>query len=655
MNAVPPPLFEALFDTAPGGLAVLTGANFVIRRVNHAYQSLLPRPHANPVGRTFAEVWGKSDGSAERRAALEKALETGQPPCSLTCELRTADGSLRAFTVTAQMVEHNGERILLEALWEVSPAKSAEQERAQLMEQLQAEKNRAWQPLAQTQQHALELDAIIESMSDPVLVYDPTGLIIRVNHSAVRAYGFDPTGMNRDVSVLRLNVRDADGRLVESKKLPSARALSGEAVNSEPLEITNEQGVELIYQVSAAPIIAGGVMTGVVSIWHNVTERDRLLAENHRQAERFRDLANSMPQLVWMATPDGAVDYYNQRYKEYDGIQPDTSQTWAWAPVLHPEDAAASMHAWQIAVATGTPYQAEHRVRMADGSYRWHLSRGIPVHDENGNIARWYGTATDIHSYKIAEEKLKNHTARLERSNRDLQEFAFVASHDLQEPLRKIEAFGDVLLQRSAALDERQRDLIARLRQSAQRMREMIDGLLQLSRLNTHALAFTPVDLSQTAAEALADLEAALQRSGGSVSIAALPVVDGDPIQLRRLFQNLIDNALKFQPKQGQARVHIYTRQPDHETVEIYVQDNGIGFDMEHASRLFQPFQRLVGRGEYEGSGIGLSICRRIVERHAGEIRVVSQEDQGTTFVIRLPIHQKLNDQERGKTYDSAK
>jgi PAS domain S-box-containing protein len=246
----------------------------------------------------------------------------------------------------------------------------------------------------------------------------------------------------------------------------------------------------------------------------------------------------------------------------------------------------------------------------------------------------------DISERKKAEAAIQYSVQQLERSNRDLQDFAFVASHDLQEPLRKIQVFSERLAKDADNLSAQQQDSLSRVGSAAQRMQTMVDGLLELSRLTTHGQAFRAVDLDEVVQEALADLELAISRSQAEIEVADLPVVQADPAQMRRLFLNLIGNALKFQPPGGRPKVHVSASRPDAETVQVAVQDNGIGFDPHQADQIFQPFQRLVGRSEYEGSGLGLAICRRIVERHGGDIRARSSVGAGTTIIVTLPLKQ---------------
>jgi PAS domain S-box-containing protein len=374
---------------------------------------------------------------------------------------------------------------------------------------------------------------------------------------------------------------------------------------------------------------------------HDITERKQAEVALRESEQRFHSLADSMPQLVWTALPDGTVDYYNQRYQEYREIKPVEGAAWEWGPVLHPDDLQPTVDAWHRSVETGEIYQIEHRVQISDGSYRWHLSRSVPMRDKSGQVIRWFGTATDIHDLKVAEERLKVYAERLEHSNRELEQFAFMASHDLQEPLRKIEMFGDLLLERATCLNDQERSFVDRMRNASGRMRDMVEGLLQLSRITTQGKPFIPADLSQVTSEVLHDLEGQIWRTNGKVDVEPLPTVEGDALQLRQLMQNLIGNALKYHQPGIAPEINVYAEQGSGK-VQIFVEDNGIGFAQEEAERIFQPFQRLVGRSQYEGSGMGLAICRRIVERHGGEIAALSKPGQGTTVIVTLPSIQEM-------------
>jgi light-regulated signal transduction histidine kinase (bacteriophytochrome) len=225
-----------------------------------------------------------------------------------------------------------------------------------------------------------------------------------------------------------------------------------------------------------------------------------------------------------------------------------------------------------------------------------------------------------------------------------------VASHDLQEPLRKIQAFGD-LLERDCgpALSTDGREYLEYMQDAARRMQSLIQALLTLSRVTTRGQPFVRVDLGKLAEEVLGNLQMRLQQTGGSVEISPLPPIEADPTQMQQLCQNLIGNALKFHRPEEPPVIHVSGRfvedppsaAPRAALCQVTVQDNGIGFDEKYLDRIFAPFQRLHGPAQYEGTGIGLAICRKIVERHGGSISARSTPGEGATFTLTLPVHQR--------------
>jgi PAS domain S-box-containing protein len=253
----------------------------------------------------------------------------------------------------------------------------------------------------------------------------------------------------------------------------------------------------------------------------------------------------------------------------------------------------------------------------------------------------------DITERKRAERSLKRFAAELERSNRELQEFASVASHDLQEPLRKIQAFGDRLRTRCGeTLGEQGRTYLERMHHAAGRMSSLITDLLAFARVTARAQPFVPVDVGVVVREVLSDLEERVQQTGARVEVGALPSLEADPLQMRQLVQNLLSNALKFHRPSEPPVVKVQARLQEGGTGDrgplwqLAVEDNGIGFDEQYLDRIFNVFQRLHGRDEYDGTGMGLAICRKIVERHAGTITAHSRPGHGATFLVTLPGRQ---------------
>jgi PAS domain S-box-containing protein len=415
-------------------------------------------------------------------------------------------------------------------------------------------------------------------------------------------------------------------------------------------------------------------------------ERGRAEAALRESEARLRTLTAALPHIVWEAGPDGLPEYYNRRWYEYTGLTVEDSLGHGWTTPLHPEDRAPTLRRWQESVATGTPYQIDYRLRGADGVYRWFYGLALPHRDAVGRIVKWFGTCTDIDDRKRTredlEERVRERTrelteanaalqaeieerkrleakaevsaAELQRSNRELEEFASVASHDLQEPLRKIQTFGDRLQSKCAAdLGEQGREFLERMLSSAARMRSLIDDLLTYSRISTRTLPFTAVDLNVVTREVVSDLEGRLHQTGGRVEAGSLPTLEADALQMRQLLQNLVSNGLKFH-RPGEppvVRVEAEVLPGDEgeagPRVRLAVGDNGIGFEEVYLDRIFTMFQRLHGRTEYDGTGVGLAICRKIVERHHGHITARSAPGQGATFLVTLPLRQQ-KEAERG-------
>ncbi len=260
---------------------------------------------------------------------------------------------------------------------------------------------------------------------------------------------------------------------------------------------------------------------------------------------------------------------------------------------------------------------------------------------KDGGASGFFAFVTDITELMQIEGSLAKYTLELERSNKELQDFAHVASHDLQEPLRKIIAFGDRLKTTNAAvLNEQGRDYLDRMQKASIRMQHLVEDLLQLARVTTKARPFEATDMQVVIQEVLSDLAERIRQTKGLVSVGEMPVLDADKMQMRQLFQNLIANALKFHKEGNQPCIAMKSTRVDGEFCEITVEDNGVGFDEKYLDRIFKPFERLHGRGEYEGTGMGLAICSKIAKRHGGEITARSAPGMGSTFIVKLPFHQ---------------
>jgi len=308
---------------------------------------------------------------------------------------------------------------------------------------------------------------------------------------------------------------------------------------------------------------------------------------------------------------------------------------------------------------TGEPQVFEIRILRLDGAQFWARVEAHVAQDGESGTPVCRVALSDITERKRAEDALhesnqrykslnaelevrvRERTAELERKNVELQDFAFIASHDMHEPLRKIQTFGSLLEAKLGdRLGEGERDYLVRMTGAADRMREVLDALLRYSRVEAKGEEFRLVNLDDVVKGAVNDLEIQIKEVGARVEIDPLPRVSGDTSQLRQLFQNLVSNALKYQRPGIKSVIRIYGEEKDG-TGRVFVEDHGIGFDEKYLHKIFQPFQRLHGRTEYPGTGIGLAICKKIVERHWGTITATSTPGKGSTFIITLPVEKQ--------------
>ncbi len=411
--------------------------------------------------------------------------------------------------------------------------------------------------------------------------------------------------------------------------------------------------------VLMATVLSAVILTlATLLILRDIAVRRRAEEALAQEHNLLRGVMDAMPEQVFVTDRNGCFIIDNISHRNFIGVKLTREIEGRTPSDFFPGPLAEEMaNDNRLIMETGQPIlHHEDLVIRGDGQVAWIATTKVPLHDVEGRCIGLVGVASDISVRKEAEERLRLAAEQLRRSNLELQEFASVASHDLQEPLRKIQAFGDRLKTKcSAGLGEAGSDYLERMQDAARRMQILIHDLLTLSRVTSKAQPFERVDLRKIVENVISDLEVRIEQTGALVEIGFLPAIDADAGQMRQLFQNLISNALKFQPPGTKPEVIISGKlldnaeslpgaMPGEEICQIMVRDNGIGFDERYLDRIFQVFQRLHTRTDFEGTGIGLAVCRKIADRHGGVISAKSAEGEGATFIVTLPVKQRISD-----------
>ena len=364
---------------------------------------------------------------------------------------------------------------------------------------------------------------------------------------------------------------------------------------------------------------------------HATDVTDIVLARKQvEESERqFRTLAETIPHLAWMADEIGTVFWYNQRWYDYTGSTIEEMYGWGWQKVHDPAVLPEVLKEWRKAIATGEPFEMIYPLKGADGEFRTFLTRIEPVKGSGSKVVRWFGTNTDITNQRRTEEELR-------RMNRELEEFAYVASHDLQEPLRMVNIYTHLILRTVGDTDGKLAQYSAFVREGVGRMEALIHDLLTFSRTvhNDETPAGT-ADLTVSLNEAIAVMKNRIEETGAIISMGSLPLVRGDTAQMTHVFQNVLSNALKYRNPELRPEIRIAAELNAGEWI-VSVADNGIGFEPRYAERIFGLFKRLY-KDEYPGTGLGLAICKRIIERYGGRMWAEGRPGQGATFRFSLP------------------
>jgi PAS domain S-box-containing protein len=400
-----------------------------------------------------------------------------------------------------------------------------------------------------------------------------------------------------------------------------------------------------VCDVHLYPDSSGGVSVLIQDISHRKQQEEELkrVIESERAARKalalsqakYRAMGETLPYGLWMTSPDGTILHVSQSYLDLMGLDEATFKSGGWQERIPLGDRERILTAWECALQTGEPWDNEHRVMGADGKLHWVMARGVQVRNPDGEVAGWIGINLDIDERKRQESLLRQHADDLLRVNQDLENFVYAASHDLQEPLRVILSYSELLFQRnSETFDQDSRELATSVMNRTKRMQQFLRDLLEyatLSNAQVERMEDTPLQSAVDAA--VSNLQQLVSDTNATITCDALPCVRCNYQGMVRVFQNFIANALKYRGVDP-PRVHICRRQDRGEWL-FSVVDNGVGFDPKYASEIFGAFRRLSSGSE--GAGIGLAMVKRIIERHGGSVWAESEPGQGAKFFFTLP------------------
>ncbi len=386
------------------------------------------------------------------------------------------------------------------------------------------------------------------------------------------------------------------------------------------------------------------------------------LAQKLKESEhQYKTLTNALPIIIFSLNEKGELVYANEWLKRFTGATTAQLNASRWKDVVHPDD----YDSFSVLINQNVPLgeatvKTQCRIRhKGEEDYYWHIASISPLNDETGKLLYRIGYIVDINAQKLVEETLQNNKelietqdqlkenqaalenniSELNRSNRELQEFAYVASHDLQEPARKISFYSDYLLSHyEKTLDHKGLGYLNNMQAASRRMRNLINDLLSFAQVEREAIQFSQTRLDVVVQHVLQDLEILIEEKGASIEVDSLPSIEADENMMVQMFENIISNALKY-AKDGISPVVKVSSRQLHDKLEIHISDNGIGFDEKYLPQMFTLFQRLHSSQKYEGTGLGLAICQKIVALHGGCITAKSTEGAGSTFIVTLPIH----------------
>lgn len=636
---------QATFERAAVGIVELDSGDRLVA-INERACQILGYPREELLGMTVHELTAPEDRHLSER---------------LNAQLR--NNEIETFTYEKRYVRRDGSRVwahvavspIRDALGhhvrhigtieDISERKRAEEERERLVLALQeaargAERDRA------------QLEAVFQAMSDGVMVFDMHGELVLVNEAEAKILGCtSAAAVKRELGEYAdvYELTDEHGATVPVSDWPISRVLRGESVKDWELHTRHrETGREWVFSFAGEPVRNDeGRQILAVVITRDVTSRKRADEALRESESKYRTITDAMPHLVWGARAGGAVDYVNRKWTDYTGLSLAESEGDGWLRAIHPEDLERVTRVWKAAITAQTEFNCDYRLASREGTYRWFRSWGVPLREGDHRVVNWFGACTDIDDSVRAREELagardhlerivQERTARLQEMVAELETFSYSIAHDMRGPLRTMQGFSQAVLEDySDKLGPEGKEYLERIQAAAARQDHFIRDVLAYSRVVRQDLGLAPVDLDSLVDEVVAEYPN-LQQAREQITVRhPLGAVVGHAPSLVQCLSNLLGNALKFVAPGITPSVTVWTENRG-DRLRLWVQDNGLGIACDQQPRLFRLFERLHGQGEYPGTGIGLAVVRKAVERMEGAVGVESELGQGSRFWLEL-------------------
>ncbi|WP_461148647.1 PAS domain-containing protein [Spirosoma pulveris] len=650
--------FQQLVDKASVGIVVVSGPDMRVEIVNESYAQLINRRLDDLRGSCLFDIL--AEAKADLYPLIEQVRLTGNPlylydhPYAVLTDRTRKEGYFNLVAQPYNELDGTTTGVIL----------LCQDVTGQVVSRQELEASEA------------KFRTLIEQAPVATCLFvGPEMRIDLANESMISCFGQGP-------SIVGKPIRDVLTRSVDT---PAIQLLDSVFTTGNSFE-AKEAPADLVingvpgtyyFDISLKPLVnANGEVYAVLEMAVEVTQEVLARKQRLESEAYFRRLTDAVPAIIWETQPDGYCTYLNKQWHKTTGQTTDEAQGFGWLDATHPDDKAETGRIFIEANQKQAAFQALYRLRQRDGQYRWAIDLGSPRFAADGTYAGMIGTVVDVHDQRIARQELAESEARLrtlsteldlqvqqrtqqlqasiqdlQRSNENLGQFAYVASHDLQEPLRKIQQFGDILKDSYGAALGEGLDHLNRMQSAAYRMSVLIRDLLTYSRISTRQEATQTISLDEVVHWVLSDLELRITETGALLDVAPLPMVLGDASQLSQLFLNLLSNALKFRRSDTTPHIQIRVNTVRAADLPLWIRptraaaayhridvvDNGIGFEEKYTDRIFQVFQRLQGKNQYEGTGIGLAICEKVAANHGGAISATSQPGNGATFSVYLP------------------